>query len=234
MAGATRLFDLVEDVRLAVCGDVVGMAMVAQTCRWAVRHWRTRPARTMSLLEAAIQHGHIHIAYRSLRRDDIGMALSVVDVYRSMIRALHRGYMFIFNGVMAICEYKCTSGIFVSFCLAEERALFLSQPIDMRLWFAEMRYDVWYMFCAIAWPARDMQIICHVAGPSYTHLQLPLTYDNMKSVADTVDSIEPQAFGASGVDAIVALIACNGDALSASMILARREAKRWPAPVGHA
>lgn len=197
--------------------------------RWwrrAARHWRKPAVRTFSLLEAAIQYGHIHVADRSLRQGDVGRTLFVVGIFRSMIRALHRGYMHIFNGILAVCRFKGLEGFFLPFCVSDGRSLFLSQPIDMRIWGAESRRDVWRRFCSTAWPSRDMEIIQHVAGPHYVHVQMRLTHDNVASVAHAVDVITAQVHEVSSIDAIVALIACNGDVVDAITTLKRRDTKR--------
>jgi len=54
---ASDLLTLPMELRRQVCGNEVGMAMVAMTCRWAADHWRppTKRRRHLLLYQAVLQ-----------------------------------------------------------------------------------------------------------------------------------------------------------------------------------
>jgi hypothetical protein len=157
------LFTLVPDVRRGCCGDGVGMAMVAQTCRWAEQHWRPpRTPRAMPLLEGTSKLGHVDIVQWILWRPRAYFETDVLC--RALIHAMHSGSEEIFHDVGGAFR-PANGGSFYAHLTGTHRLLFLSRALDIRTW-SDRDFLFFPVFFAYVVDRRDYEMILQMDPPT--------------------------------------------------------------------
>jgi hypothetical protein len=223
------LFTLVPDVRLLCCGSRVGMAMVAQTCRWAARHWRRRRAKyakTVPLVEGAVIENVVTVVRHLLS------ACSKETLVRCMIRAVHTGSYAIFQDVESeLCGRDAKNGdLFARCCVSgSDRTLFLSRALDVASWTVQQRKEIDRI---LVFSGDDVDIWLHVGG---TWAKLPgfvgaaprwglrVALDRVDTARDVFERellhVLEQVPDASRAEARAALIHTGGDIVEAILVL---------------
>ena len=161
------LFTLVPDVRVLCCGSRVGMAMVAQTCRWAAHHWRrrrTKYAKTVPLVEGAVIENVVTVVRHLLSTS------SQETLVRCMIRAVHAGSYAIFQEVESELRGRDAKNgdLFARCCvIGSDRTLFLSRALDVAHWTVKQRKEIDRI---LLFSGDDIDVWLHVGGGTWGRL----------------------------------------------------------------